>query len=110
MNSRKFINFAVVLLTFSVLIVTTSQVTVTFADGNELEMSDEPKTYCGLDLRKATRFYCREAVIEKFKKKEVLRNFQKPSRCGVRLVDRCCRTPCTLTTFVEFCPYRYIRR
>lgn len=110
MNSRKFIQFSAALVIFSVLIAKSSQATVTFADGNELELPDEPQTYCGLELRKATRIYCREAVIEKFKKKEVVRNFQKPSRCGVRLVDRCCRTPCTLTTFVQFCPYRYIRR
>lgn len=78
-----------------------------------MEIPEEPRSYCGMDLKKAVRMYCHEEVIEKFLiKPSNQRSFHKPSRCGANLRERCCfhRNKCDMPTFVAFCPYRYIRR
>lgn len=111
MNSRKFIRFSAALVILLTIVSSSSQSTVSFSDGNTLEVPDEPRYYCGIELHRAVRSYCRETVIEVFKKKEPLKvGFQKPSRCGITLLEHCCRHKCDMATFVKYCPYRYIRR
>lgn len=110
MKSRKFIHFATVAVILLALTASSSPSTLTFDDGNVLDIPDDPKIYCGIHLRKAVRSFCREKVIKTYKKLEPPRGFQKPSRCGGNLIDHCCKISCDIPTFVKYCPYRYIRR
>jgi uncharacterized membrane protein len=85
--------------------------TISLDDGNVLEMPDEPKNYCGIELKRAIRKFCLSQLIETYKPKEPPRNFQKPSRCmatTVALMDKCCKNKCLVSTLVQFCPYRYV--
>ena len=90
----------------------TEQSTVEVSPGNFLEVPEDARSYCGMELKRAIRVYCREKIIETLKTKSVQRNFHKSSKCGENLVEKCCyhRNKCTISTFVQFCPYRYIRR
>lgn len=112
MISRKFISFTAIFVTLFTLITSSEQSTPSFDEENSLEGPDEPRSYCGLELKRAIRNYCREKIIESYRLRSVQRNFEKSSKCGENLVEKCCyhQSKCTISTFVQFCPYRYRHR
>jgi hypothetical protein len=75
----------------------------------ELPDINEPRSYCGLNLKTAVRRFCRDDVIKVLKKQTTDRTFQKQKKCGQTLIAKCCLAKCTLPVFVSFCPYRYVR-
>lgn len=110
---RKLLSFAVALVILVTISAPAAGKIVTFEDGNTLEVPDDAKSYCGIQLKRAMRIYCRVTVIETYKKQvPLVRSFHKPSRCGETLVEKCCHhnNQCTIETFVNYCPYRYIKR
>lgn len=113
MNSRKFTKLvcALFIAAFCNLFTSTSQSTLSLGDGNVLEVPDEPKYYCNLDLRIAVRKFCREKVIQSYREQQVDRSLPQRSakKCGQQLMDKCCLVKCTVQTFVNYCPYRYHR-
>lgn len=114
MNSQKFskVVCALTLVVLCTLIASTSQSTLSLDDGNVLEIPDEPRYYCNIDLRVAVRKYCREKVIQSYKDQQLERSLPQKSagrKCGQQLMDKCCLVKCTIQTFVSYCPYRYHR-
>lgn len=111
MLSREFVGFAVLLVISPALITLSSASLRPLKDNITLiEIPDEPQSYCGLQLKRAIRIYCREKVIEAFKAEtSKVRSFHKPSRCGLNLLEQCCfhSKKCSIETFVQFCPYKY---
>jgi hypothetical protein len=112
MVSRKFVRLVTVFVIISTFFVPSPSVMMEMDDGNMLEIPDEAHSYCGMDLVRAIRKYCRVKVIEKYKLKDPPRNFHKPSRCGENIKDKCCyrSNKCNITTFIQYCPYRFVRK
>lgn len=113
MNSQKFtkVCWILLLVTFCTLFSPTFQETLQLSDENLVEIHDEPKYYCNLELKSAIRKFCRDKVIKTYRDQQLDRNLQKSTRkCGQELQTACCLSKCTINTFVNFCPYRYHRR
>lgn len=112
MNCQKFVRLVVAFVILSTLIVPSSSEILEMDDGNQLEIPEEARSYCGMELTRAIRKYCRLKVIEKYKAKDPPKSFHKPSRCGENIKDKCCyrNSKCDIVTFVQYCPYRYARK
>jgi hypothetical protein len=101
-------------LFLSIFIVSTSQtfVNVEIDEFNKVDVPQEFSQVCGLELKRAVRKYCREKIIEKFLEKEpvkiiIMKTYKK---CVPDHMEKCCKSKCTIATFVKLCPYRYHRR
>jgi hypothetical protein len=116
MNSRKFVKLC---LLFT-LVTSTAESTLSLGDENLIEVPDvlvlvpdalKPRIYCGIELKIAVRKFCREKVIEAYRPKDqqIDRSLnQKSRKCGAQLMQKCCLERCSITTFVQLCPYRYV--
>ncbi|CRL02519.1 CLUMA_CG015625, isoform A [Clunio marinus] len=109
MISQKCIQTAAGFVILCLVIKSATQSSQSAGERNSLEPTEELRSYCGIQLHRAVRAFCREQYIVAYKKKEPPRNFQKPSRCGGNLIEHCCKNKCSISTFVQHCPYRYIR-
>jgi hypothetical protein len=98
----------VVLMTF---VPPSSSEMMSLGNGNNVEIPDEARSYCGMDLVRAIRKFCHAKVIDKYKVKPPLyKNFHRDTaKCGENIKDKCCyrNNKCDIVTFVQYCPYRY---
>lgn len=102
----------------AVTLLTVLSIFVTSSSSKILSFSDVPSTahdeihFCGIQLKRAQRKFCRKEIIEKFLEKEpmkiiIMKTYKK---CEPTHVHACCKTKCSIATFVKLCPYRYVRK
>lgn len=99
------------LTVLSIFVGSSSQAIVSFDDGNVLDVPEE-LNFCGIELKRAVRKYCRAKVIDRFLEKEpvkiiIMKTYKK---CEPTHIQACCKTKCSIATFVKLCPYRYVRK
>ena len=105
LSSALFLFFALL----CAMIVKTTSTTISLGDGNTLDI-DEPKNFCGIELKIAVRKFCREKVFQLMSNSERTPPNKSTKKCGQTLMHKCCLSKCNFAVFLDLCPYRYVNK